>query len=373
MDRRQTIGLIGSVILFVGVFMPVLNVPIMGNLNYFQNGEGDGIIIILLAVISLVLTLSKNYQWLWLTGLGSFGVLAFTFINFQVRMSELKSQMNVELKGNPFRGLADMAMQSVVAAAAIKENTKKGAPRELTFPEQLSEKVIAEVAEEIRTALATNLLSLVLYGSHARGEAHARSDVNLLILVRESDPSQLVGLLRALSPLARKGVVAPVIMSEEEFRASQDTFALEFLDMAAQRRILAGKDPFEQFEPRWDGLRMQMERELRVKMLQLYRQWYVSEEKPETLKILLRGSLSSFLTLLRGIVALEKKQIVTIPQVKLIEEIAGERGLDATLWPRFQQVAHGDLKLSADEIRILFRSYLAEIKTLTAYVDKLKV
>ena len=140
MDKKQVMGLIGSIILFVGVFTPIVSVPIMGNMNYFQNGKGDGTIVIVLAVISLILTLAKKYKWLWVTGLGSLGVMVFTFINFQILMSEAKSQMESELAGNPFSGLADMVLQSVqlqwgwailvvgaafvIAAAAIKENTK---------------------------------------------------------------------------------------------------------------------------------------------------------------------------------------------------------------------------------------------------------
>jgi len=113
MNKKQLLGLIGSIILFVGVFTPIISVPIMGNMNYFQNGKGDGTIILALAVISLVLSLVKNYKMLWFTGIGSVGMMLFTFINFQTKMSQLKTEMESELAGNPFRGLADMAMQSV--------------------------------------------------------------------------------------------------------------------------------------------------------------------------------------------------------------------------------------------------------------------
>ena len=236
-----------------------------------------------------------------------------------------------------------------------------------------AEQVIAEAAERISAALGTNLSALVLYGSHARGEAHARSDINLFILVRDSAPEQLVGLLQVLPSLAKNRVASPVFMGEEGFKASQDTFALEFLDMAASRRVLAGKDPFEDFEPHWDGLRTEIERELRVRMMQLYRQWYLSEEKVEVLNGLMRGSLSSFLALFRGIVALEKRQVTAIPQEQLIGEITGERGLDPALWQRFRQVTRENIKLSADDMRALFRSYLGEIRKLTAYVDGLNV
>ena len=85
MKKKQLLGLVGSIVLFIGVFMPAVSVPIMGNMNYLQNGEVDGTIVLLLAVVSLVLVLAKRYKGLWFTGLGSLGVLLFTFINFQLR------------------------------------------------------------------------------------------------------------------------------------------------------------------------------------------------------------------------------------------------------------------------------------------------
>lgn len=141
MTTKQMLGLSGSIILFIGVFTPIVSIPIIGNMNYFQNGKGDGTLILILAAISLVLVLTNKYKGLWLTGIGSFAVMAFTFINFQMSMADMKSQMESELAGNPFRGLADMAMQSVqlqwgwallivgaglvVAGAAMKEENKE--------------------------------------------------------------------------------------------------------------------------------------------------------------------------------------------------------------------------------------------------------
>jgi hypothetical protein len=113
MEPRQTIGLIGSLLLFVGAFTPIVSVPILGNMNYFQNGKGDGTIIVVLGLLSLVAVLARAFNWLWLTGLAALGVLAFTFINFQTKMSDARSQMETQLADNPFRGIADVAMQSV--------------------------------------------------------------------------------------------------------------------------------------------------------------------------------------------------------------------------------------------------------------------
>jgi len=130
------LGLIGSLVLFVGVFTPIISLPIVGNMNYFQNGKGDGVIVLALAIVSLILTLTKRYRGLWFTGIGSLAVMIFTFVNFQMRLSDAQAQVESQLSDNPFRGLADIAMQSVqiqwgwavlivgaglvIAAAAIK-------------------------------------------------------------------------------------------------------------------------------------------------------------------------------------------------------------------------------------------------------------
>ena len=134
---KQLLGLTGSIILFVGVFAPIVSIPIVGNLNYFQNGKGDGTFVLILAVISFIFVLLKIFRGLWFTGLGSMAIMIFTFINLQTILTNTKTQMEIELEGNPFRGLADVAMQSiqlqwgwallfigavfVIASAAIKE------------------------------------------------------------------------------------------------------------------------------------------------------------------------------------------------------------------------------------------------------------
>lgn len=112
-NLKKSLGLSGSVILFLGVFTPIVSAPLVGNMNYFQNGKGDGIVIIVLAVVSAILTLMELYKGLWFSGIGSLMIMAFTFFNFHAKMNEVKAQMTSELAGNPFRGIADAALQTV--------------------------------------------------------------------------------------------------------------------------------------------------------------------------------------------------------------------------------------------------------------------
>ena len=106
-------GILGSLVLILGVFAPLVSVPIMGSMNYFQNGKGDGIVILALAGVALVLSLSRLYKALWLPFLGCAGMLTFTFVRFQQGMSEARTEMKAYLADNPFAGLAELAMESV--------------------------------------------------------------------------------------------------------------------------------------------------------------------------------------------------------------------------------------------------------------------
>ena len=81
-------------------------------MNYFANGKGDGIVVIVLAVATAILAgknLTRHVLW---TGLASGAMILFTFIRFQNAKSEMQARMD-ELGDNPFRGLAELAAESV--------------------------------------------------------------------------------------------------------------------------------------------------------------------------------------------------------------------------------------------------------------------
>ena len=113
MRDSKTIALVGAALLFVGAFMPIVSAPIIGSLNYFQNGKGDGVVIVLMAIATATLTMTGRTRHVLWTGLASLAMLAFTFINFQSKMGEVRANMEAELADNPFRGLAEAAVGSV--------------------------------------------------------------------------------------------------------------------------------------------------------------------------------------------------------------------------------------------------------------------
>ena len=107
MDKKQTIGYAGTLLLALGVFMPIISVPFLGNVNYFQNGKGDGTVLLIVAVITAILIWRNLYNLVLVAGIISLGLLGYTFYNFNQKMSEVQTQMNQSLTNNPFRGIAD--------------------------------------------------------------------------------------------------------------------------------------------------------------------------------------------------------------------------------------------------------------------------
>lgn len=108
MDQRKILGFAGSILLFLGVFAPLISFPIAGTLNYFQNGRGDGIVILALAAMSAIFTILEKYKFLFPTASGCFAVLTFTFMTIQSRLSEMKSRL--EVTDSAFRGLAELGI-----------------------------------------------------------------------------------------------------------------------------------------------------------------------------------------------------------------------------------------------------------------------
>ncbi|MCI0531245.1 MAG: hypothetical protein L0Y74_04775 [candidate division Zixibacteria bacterium] len=107
------IALLGSILLFVGVFAPFLNVPMAGSISYFQNSKFEGAVIMVLAFVSFILTLGKRLRALVITGAVSLGVSLYTFVRLKQRADEAKSEIEKSLGGNPFEDLTDMFFQSM--------------------------------------------------------------------------------------------------------------------------------------------------------------------------------------------------------------------------------------------------------------------
>jgi len=97
-DRRQLFGLLGSGLLILGTFVPLISVPLLGTMNYFANGKGDGIFIIGYSALALLFTVLKRYKLLWIPAILSIAQLTYALITFTQKMSEASGLISISME-----------------------------------------------------------------------------------------------------------------------------------------------------------------------------------------------------------------------------------------------------------------------------------
>ena len=158
---------------------------------------------------------------------------------------------------------------------------------------------VETLGDAVSGALGPRLVSLLLYGSAARGtHVRERSDVNTLLICDAVDEELFARLRPVLGRWVGAGHPAPLILTETEWRSSADAFPIEYEDIQEAHRVLAGRDPWPGVTVRRDDVRRQLEQELMGKLVRL-RQAYVALP-PKQLARVVAGSAGGFFTMLRA-------------------------------------------------------------------------
>lgn len=106
MTKQQTWILAGAGLMAFGTFLPIISLPLVGSQNYFQNGQGDGVLIVVLAAATGAMAFSKAARFAWIPAGVAGGILAYAFINIISLISDAQAELEASLEGNPFAGLA---------------------------------------------------------------------------------------------------------------------------------------------------------------------------------------------------------------------------------------------------------------------------
>ena len=124
-----------------------------------------------------------------------------------------------------------------------------------------------------RTALGSDLVAAVLFGSAAEGALRPESDVNLVLVLR-AFPAAGVDALRGALRLAQAAARLEVMfLLESEIGEAAEAFAVKFADIARRRRVLFGSDPFASLKVPEDALRRRLSQSLLNLVLRLREAW----------------------------------------------------------------------------------------------------
>jgi hypothetical protein len=159
---------------------------------------------------------------------------------------------------------------------------------------------IDDFVKRVREAAGSNLESVLLFGSAVSGDFHpGLSNLNLLCVLRDCS----FAALQALAPVAkwweRQKQPAPLCMTRKELERSTDVFTIELLDMQQHHRVLFGEDVVQGLRISMHVHRVQVEYELREKLILLRQQVLLASGNNSRLWDLLLRSVPSFGTLFR--------------------------------------------------------------------------
>ncbi|MGE5113345.1 MAG: nucleotidyltransferase domain-containing protein [Acidobacteriaceae bacterium] len=235
----------------------------------------------------------------------------------------------------------------------------------------IPEAKIQEFVKRVREAAGENLESVILYGSAASGDFDPEfSDINLFCVLRDSSFAQLSNLAPVARWWQQQKQRAPMIMTRAELESTTDVFAIEFQDMKLHHRVLTGDDVLENLVIPMELHRVQVEYELREKLLLLRQRALLAYGNKKQLQELLLASVPSFFTLFRhSLIALgqnpqeEKKR-------EMIKRLGVACGMDATTMMQVLDLREHRSGIGQKDIEGLFGRYLAAIEQVTAAVDK---
>ena len=233
--------------------------------------------------------------------------------------------------------------------------------------------IFAEITDDYRRMFPTDLISIILYGSGA-GEDYlpGKSDLNFLITLTDSGIEKLDLALETVSRWKKRNVAIPLFMTRPYLMGAQDAYPIEFLNMKRQYIVVSGEDVLAglAFDP--CHIRLQLERELRGKLLHLRSGYLATGGSARKIRELIALSLTAFVSLFSALLHLKN---LDIPQGKrnVIAAAGAAFGFDAAVFLKCEEIRKKTDRFSSSEVQEIFRSYLNEVGRLCDQIEGMEV
>ena len=228
---------------------------------------------------------------------------------------------------------------------------------------------ISEFVKRTREAGGSNIQAIILFGSAVSGDFHPKlSDLNLFWVLHDNSFASL----QALAPVARwwdrQKQPAALCMTRHELERSTDVFAIELLDMVEHHRVLFGEDVLRGLRISTHLHRVQIEYELREKLILLRQQLLLAAESDSRLLDVVLRSAPSFGTLFRhALIALGSGSLPA--RREAIQALSKRIESDLSAVLEALDLREGKMDPKKINVNNLCTRYLAAIDRVAAAVD----
>lgn len=223
---------------------------------------------------------------------------------------------------------------------------------------------------QLQGAYGSALTGVVLYGSAARHHAPPGASLDVLVLVSELTEAAMRPAGAATRAWVEAGHPAPMVLTEAEWRASADIFAIEYADILAAHKVVHGMLPLDGIAVTRANLRLQLEREAMGKLLQLRRELQMRGDDKVAMRDLLHGVRGPSFALLRAL--LRTADGATSPHndsLDVAREVATLTGIDTAPFAALVEHQHGTKKIPDAEALGVLRGVHDALQQLAAWID----
>jgi hypothetical protein len=235
------------------------------------------------------------------------------------------------------------------------------------------EEIFTEITQDYQQIFGAHLLSIVLYGSGA-GEDYIprKSDLNFLITLTDQGVDRLDRVLEMVARWRKRNVAIPLFMTRSYLQGSQDSYPIEFLNMKRHYIVVFGTDVLAELTFDRCHIRLQLERELRGKIINLRSGYLATEGNTRKIRELIALSLTAFISLFSAMLYLKN---IEIPHGKRdVITAAGQAfGIDAILFLKCEEIRRKADRFASAEIQAVFQAYLKEVSRLCDLIDRMTV
>lgn len=227
---------------------------------------------------------------------------------------------------------------------------------------------------DLRGLHGAALVAVLLAGESAGPEYRPRiTPLSVVVVLAELGAETLRRTRTRVAAWRRQRIAVPLLLDAATIERSLDVFPLELLELRDRHQTLYGRcDQIEHLEVRLPYLRLEIEEQLRGKLLHLMSAYLETGSSPRALRRLLLDSQPGFAVLLRGLLRLRGGEGSPRPADphELIGAVETQLGVVLPALRRLDRVRRGREALARAELEPLFEAYLDDVRRLGQLVDQ---
>lgn len=236
---------------------------------------------------------------------------------------------------------------------------------------QRVQKVFIPFIQKLINLHEDRIVSVFLYGSATGKDFVERdSDINSVVVVRNIDLGMLEKSLKLVASVQTKRIVAPLILTGEHIRSSQDVFPIEFSDMKENYTVVYGEDVLKGLVIEQEHTRLFCEQQIKGKLIRIRQSYLEVGMRKSGIEQLLKVSLGSLVPVFRALLRLKGAEVPN-DKGRVFEDLGKAFGVKTDVMSEIWKDQSDDERVGGRDVREALGRYIDQLEKLAEAVDRL--